>query len=685
MKSEADNIIILRVLDPLIRVWEGETMKSFKKFVALSLLSAMALSLAGCRGKAGTVNTSTSESTAVAETTVSQTATSASSNTETETAAQASSEETYATREDATVAVTEETGTSETSPLSSQTEDVMTSSQRNSVNMLNYMSMLTRKVDVNRKNQLSLEDVYNSFDNLYPNSVDKDTQKQITSLMDTIQNYRMISVKRERLKYIYDQNCAQAYKKAVPNPKGVVSAAKSGSKIKIAAAVVAMVIDSKKSYDEARSQADLEFLKGGWELDDEESAELHNSTKNALNYMIDMVRTYDIPGDRALNKGAIEDFVTWSGKEDSELERKITWFEDNKSTYAAFGPYWLELARDYYKAKRYTQCLEAVHQYESVSTRIFRKDKDYASILPMAIVAAKETMNNDEYVKLAGRYCEAIHENTQDKDWILRYYSILVYVDIYSHTNDKTYIDKAYNVARENVNYLVDDQKKLNNEYLSEVKTVKAEKNASKREKKEINQYNKAMKAERKIALPPVSEALYLNAETLFGLAEEKNISDAEKQKIDNILHENGQSIFLTKALDDRFWFTKTTENFKAENINMEFDGSKIVLPASCFADRSRIYVLNPDGWIRVMEWEVTNVKRPKNSNNCDDYMITLKIKDSDKYKYQAGQTVTIMICLVENNQNFKENLKEYLFFKYNVVESKTAFVIKGIKFVRAK
>jgi hypothetical protein len=74
LKSEADNIIILRVLDPLVRVWEG-----------------------------------------------------------------------------ATVAVTEETGTSETRPLSSQTEDGMTSSQRNSVNMLNYMSMLTRKVDVNRR------------------------------------------------------------------------------------------------------------------------------------------------------------------------------------------------------------------------------------------------------------------------------------------------------------------------------------------------------------------------------------------------------------------------------------------------------------------------------------------------------------------------------------------------------
>ncbi len=93
-------------------------------------------------------------------------------------------------------------------------------------------------------------------------------------------------------------------------------------------------------------------------------------------------------------------------------------------------------------------------------------------------------MNEKEYVKLASNYCQIIHENTQDKDWSLRYFCVLIYMDLYSITKDKTYIDKAYNNARENVNYLVDEQKRLNTEYLSEIKEVKAEKDASKQAKK---------------------------------------------------------------------------------------------------------------------------------------------------------------------------------------------------------
>lgn len=656
-------------------------MKSMNKLVAISLLFSMLLSLAGCSGKANSENTETSESATVSASEVQTTETEPSIIETEETTSETTIAETSAEISEETVETTTTTTTTETTATTAPykvPDDGLTDTQRNSINMLNYMSTLTQKVTVDRKNQLALETVYNSFDNLYPNSVDRNTQAQITSLMDTIQEYRMVSVKRERLQYIYEQNQAQAYRKAIPNPMGLLSAVQSGSKIKMAAAVIYMVADSATSYAAARSQADIDFLKDGWELDDAESSALHNSTKNALNYMIDMVRTYDIPGDYALSKGAIEDFVTWSSKPDSQLERKISWFEDNKRTYSAFGPYWLELAQDYYKVGKYKKCLETVHQYESISTRIFRKDKDYAKILPLAIVSAKETMNEKEYVKLASNYCQIIHENTQDKDWNLRYFCVLIYMDLYSITKSKTYIDKAYDNARENVNYLVDEQKKLNAEYLSDVKEVKAEKDATKQAKKEIKQYNKAIKAARKTALPPISEALYLNVEVLFGLTKEKSISSSDKQRIDSILHENGESIFLTKALDDRFWFNKSTASLKADDVKIEFDGAKIVIPASCITDRSKISIIvsGANGTKTFENWEVTGVKRPKNSKNCSEYMVTVKIKEADKYKYQAGENITIRVMPVEDNQN------EYLDFKYNVVENNIAF-IKGIKFER--
>ncbi|MBR3356967.1 MAG: hypothetical protein IKG46_03980 [Solobacterium sp.] len=664
-------------------------MKKGKKLAALLLVFTMVLSLAACGGSSASEKTDISDSTSSVDVSESQTTDIEEDN---EDSTDTLSEEEPVEESDSGDESSEEIISNEPSniddsdqesPLSYEEEeepdDGLTPTQRNSINMLNYMTSLTQKVNEGKGNQLFLESAYDSFDNLFPNSVDKNTQAQITSLMDTIQGYRMISVKRERLVYIYEQNRAQALRQAIPNPIGLLSAVQSGSMLKAAVSVLYMAVDSASSYQAATSQADLQFLKDGWELDDAESAELHNSTKSALNYMLDMVRNYDIPGDYALNKSAVEDFVSWSTKPDSQLERKISWFESNQSTYSAFGPYWLELAKDYYNYGDYKKCLDAVHRYESISTRIFRKDIDYATTLPMAIISAKETMKSADYVKLASNYCSIIHDNTKDKDWTLRYFIAQIYMDLYAITKDSTYMDQAYSIARENVNYLVDEQKELNAAYLAEVKETKADKGATKREKEEVKQYNKTIKAERKIALPPVSEALYLNAQLLFELAKEKNISSSDQKKIESILHENGESIFLTKALDDRFWFDKTSGTIKAADISVDFDGEEFTIPASCITDRSNVSVtISGSSGTKVFEeWEVVEVKRPKNSKDCSEFMVTIKIKGADKYKYKDGENVTIKVTPVE------ETPDEHLDFKFNVVETTTAFVIKGVKFER--
>ena len=560
-------------------------------------------------------------------------------------------------------------------------EEEMTSTMRNSINMLNYMTSLTQQVNAEKGNQLFLESAYNSFDNLFPNSVDTKTQAQITSLMDTIQNYRMISVKRARLQYIYEQNRAQALRQAIPNPIGLLSAVQSGSLLKAAASVLYMAVDSASSYQAATAQADLQFIKDGWELDDEESAELHNSTKNALTYMLDMVRDYDIPGDYALNKSAVENFVTWSSKPDKELERKISWFETNVRTYSEFGPYWLELAKDYYNNNNYEKCLEAVNHYEAISTRIFRKDIDYANVLPMAIISAKETMNSSDYVDLAAKYCKVIHDNTGDGDWTLRYFAAQIYIDLYSITKDSTYLNEAYKIARENVVVLVDEQKALNDSYLADLKKEKTKKDATKREKEEVRKYNKIIKEERKTALPPVSEALYLNSDLLFALADARNIDTSEKKKIESILHIGGDSIFLTQVLDDRFWFDKTSPSLNPDEIEISFDEDSLKIPASCVTDRSTISVTvtGSDGTNTFDEWIVDEVKRPEKSKDCSKFIVTFKNKDAEKYKYKAGETIKIKIIPMA------EAPEENLDFTFKTVATKKMAVFNGIKFERVK
>lgn len=555
----------------------------------------------------------------------------------------------------------------------------LSSTQRNSINMLNYMTVLTQTINDEKGSQLLLEKQYHSLVNdIYPNAVDTKTQAQISSLLDTIDAYRMISVKRDRLEFIYEQNRAQALRQAIPNPIGLLSAVQSGSALRAAVSVIYMAVDSAASYQAATSQAELQFIKDGWELDDEENKALHNSTKDALNYMFDMVRDYSFPGDYALNEESVQAFVSWSSKPDSQIVNKIAWLESHEDTYLKFGPYWLELAKDYYNSEEYEKCLESIRRYEEISTRIFRKDIDYATALPMAILSAKEIMDPEEYVALADQYCSVILDNTKDADWCLRYSVAQIYLDLFSLTEDDGYLSKAYKVAFDNVVVLVDEQKSLNTTYLADIKKEQAGKDATKREKKDIKRYNKLLEDERKVALPPVSEALYLNCDLLFALADKINIPDKEKDRIDAILHENGENIFLTDALDDRFWFEKKDRVINAEELDVSFSGDEFSIPAACLTERSIVSatVSGEEGEFELDDWMVTNVKRPKNAL-CSEFIVTFASKKGKDYKYSAGDKIIIEITPVE------ETPEEQISIAFDVEASKKAIVFDGIEFKR--
>ena len=73
-----------------------------------------------------------------------------------------------------------------------------------------------------------------------------------------------------------------------------------------------MAVDAASSYQNAVTQTDLQYLQDGWQLEDEEAQELHNSRKSTFEYMVDMVRENSLPGEYALNENAVNDLL--SGK-----------------------------------------------------------------------------------------------------------------------------------------------------------------------------------------------------------------------------------------------------------------------------------------------------------------------------------------------------------------------------------
>lgn len=575
--------------------------------------------------------------------------------------------------------------TAETAQPKSTGAGELSSVQQNSINMLNYITVLTQQINSSKGSRVFLEAAYSSLiNNIYPNAVDSTTQAQINSLFSTLDSYRMITVKRERLEYLYEQNRAQALRQAIPNPIALLSVVQSGNMLKAAASVLYMAVDSVTSYQNAASQADLQYLQSGWELDDAESEALSTSRKNAFNYMVEMVRNYSLPGDYALNEESVQEFVGWVNN--TNLVRKTAWLEAKEDTYKRFGPYWLELAKCYYAADEYEKCLFAFSQYEAVTSRILRRDFDYAEALPMAIIAAKETMSEGDYIKTADRYTSLILANAKNNDWSLRYFAAQIYLDLYASTNKESYLSAAYKIAFDNVNVLVDEQKSLNKAYLEEVQEITVEdarKNASETEKKttkrlkqEAKEYNKYLKAQRKVALPPVSEALYLNCELLFALAEKRGFSSTEQKRIDGILHENGTRLFLTETLDDRFWFANPAQSTPKEKLVVNFDGDTIILPASCITDRSIITlkVTNAAGEQVFDDLEVKEVERPKKTG-FEGFKVIFTSKKASDYKYNAGDVVSIIVTpVVENPDNTIE-------FIYDVVAAKKALVFNGIVF----
>lgn len=589
------------------------------------------------------------------------------------------------TADDSTLDLLETDDSNTTADADDNGEEELSDIQRQSINMLNYMTDLTQEINDGRQNRVLLDEKYTSLVNdMYPNAVDTKTESQITSLLDTINSYRMVDIKRERLEYIYEQNKAQALRSAMPNPLGLLSAVQSGSLMKSMISIIYMAADSASSYKTATTNAELQYLKDGWELDDEESEELHNSTKKQLSYMFQMCRNYDLEGDYAINQEAVQDFTEWTAKPDSQIVSKISWLESHENTYEMFGMYWLELAKDYFTAGDYDKCLEAVERYEAITMRIFRKDVDYAQVLPMAIYSAKEAKSERSYISDAERYCQAIMKNTKDGDWSLRYFVAQTYTDLYGLTGDEAYLEKAYTVAYDNVVNLYSEQAELNDEYLDEVKKAEVPSGATKQQEKEVKAYNKMMKEQRKTELPPVSEPLYLNVKLLYALVDELDKPSSEKQKIDAVLHPEDGALFLAYSLDDEYWFNNPDDSYSVDDLTATFDGEKLVLPLSAVSGQYHIKaeIVSGDQTTVLDDFETKSVKRPDKKEYAD-YTAEFTSTTGKKYKYGVGDEVTFTITPFSTSSEDAESDDYSYSLTFDVAKKDGFHPINDLKFVK--
>lgn len=561
-------------------------------------------------------------------------------------------------------------------PTAVESPSGLNETQLNSIRMLNYLTVLSQEINSSSNSRIFLESAYSSLiNNTYPNAVDVRTEAHMEDLLDTLESFRMLTVKRERLEYIYEQNRAQALKAAIPNPMGLLSAVRSDQPLKSAISVIYMAVDSYTSYTAYTADTDLQYLQDGWDLDDAAAKEVHNTRTKTFSYMLDMVRSNDLPGDYALNEDAVSEFVSW--KNNSNVSRRIRFFESNQETYQAFGEYWLALAESYYENDDYERCLDAVHRYEEINARIFRKDYGYAKVLPLAIVSAREIYGGEEYIATAAEYLPVILKNTDISDWAICYFVAQTYVDLYAKTTDAAYLEDAYNLMIDVVNKLIDEQRQLNNTYLADIEKEEIPKDAEKDEKKEIEQYNKMLVETRKTELPPVSEPLRICSEMMFALADELHVPDSAKSKIEKMLHEDGQDLFLNQLIDAGVRFYADSSDTDVADMAVDFDGKQIKLPAALMSSCSRIVTTVSDGNNEsiIDDWTIKEVNRK--DDNLESFVAVYESKTAKKYDYKADMAVSIEIYAAA------ENAVPDAVIEYAVVGKKTLLVFDTITFVR--
>lgn len=528
----------------------------------------------------------------------------------------------------------------------------LTKEQRQSLSMLNYLTVLTQKIVQAQNNQLFLEDAYLELtSNINPEAVDAKTQELVGSFLDSLQNLRMLEVKRERLQYTYEQERARSLEAQLEATTGdvvVLMSNPNATNIEWAATALKTTVSvGRMIFGDVKSTAELElqYTKDEWELDDTAAEVINTRRMESFDYMVEIARENDIPGEYTLTEASVIDFVNW--KYNDNLTGRIQFLESHQDIYKYFGEYWLTLASSYYDNDDYQKCIDAVIEYEKLSedAGILRKDYNYASVLPMCIVSAREVYKEDMYVDAVKEYLPLILDNSRDNDWVGRYFVAEVYVDLYQKTDNSAYLQSAYDVMLNLTNILMLDQQKANKAYLENLVAVTVEENASDEQKQEAEAFNKVLTELRKVELPPISEPLRICGEMLFALADELSISEEEKDKITKMLHNDGTDLFYNLIYDNEIRFDPDETDPQIANMTVKYDAEgNLKLPVILVTQNSHIKVsaVSKSKTTILEDWTLKKVERK--GENVEEFLAVYKSKKAADFEYKDGMAIIIEI-----------------------------------------
>ena len=532
----------------------------------------------------------------------------------------------------------------------------LSNDQLDKLAMLNYLSFLSTEIQESKNSKLYLEEVYDLLLNqLNPSTIDEVTNEKIQEMLDVIKSLRMTDVKRERLSYIYEQNKAQALSEAAPSPLTIMNIVQSTDYKKLIVSIAALAIDSYSSYHKYTSETNLKYLKDGWELDDEEYQTICELKEDNFNYMVKIAHQYNIPDKNILSQDDIKEYVEWENN-DNNVGR-IQFLENNQEKYELYADYWLLLSKSYYNNKNYKKCVSCINTFLSIQPNIFRYNTKLATSLTYVLAALDHVYKGSKLIERKKYYTKILYQKTRNSDYDLRYITALSCIDIANDTeNDsKSLYNLAYKIELDNVNNRVQYQKELNATFLKEIALEEVPEGSTADTKKEIKQYNKALKAERKKELAPVDTTLLINTKLMLELASKLNKGKTTKKKINDILHNNGDNLFLTDTLDNKLWYKSKKPNTTYNLLKASLTGKlSIVIPANYVCDKSSIVVSikRGDKKIKIKNWKVKSVSR-KEDYTIDQMKVAYTSQQTKNNSIKNGDTITV--TLYPYGKSYKE------------------------------
>ncbi|MBQ2382641.1 MAG: hypothetical protein II290_01260, partial [Oscillospiraceae bacterium] len=176
-------------------------------------------------------------------------------------------------------------------------------------------------------------------------------------------------------------------------------------------------------------------------------------------------------------------------------------------------------------------------------------------------------------------------------------------------------------------------------EYLAAVMEIEVPDGATKEQKKQIKDYNKALKERRETAAPPVYEPLLLNCDLFFALTEARPLSQAERATVEGILFGNGRPVFLSDTIGARYGLVEIPAQFEAG-----FEKDEFTIPASLVSERSVIRVTVTEGGQDAVyeDWNVDSVDRPE--DDFESFTVTFSSEEAEDQEWSADSVVKVEI-----------------------------------------